>query len=66
MQTAIPTIIAFDGDDDGDGDDDDDDDDEGVDEDEDGDAGEEVGEVTIAQVHADGHPNNHCLWWWSW
>ena len=26
-------------------------------------AREEVGDVTVAQVHADGHPNNYCLWW---
>ena len=51
MQTAIPTIIAFGGDND---------DDDGVD-DEDDDGGEEVGDVAVNQVHADGHPNKYCL-----
>ena len=49
MQTAIPTNIAFYRDDDDD------------DDDKDGDAREDVRDVAVAQVHADGHPNKYCL-----
>ena len=29
-------------------------------------AGEKVWEVTVAEVHADCHPHNYCLWWCGW